>query len=31
MQILATIERLEATIRQDESDPKNFPDRCGRT
>ena len=31
MQILATFERLEATIRQDESDPKDFPARCGRT
>ena len=30
MQILA-IERREATIRQDESDPKDFPARCGRT
>jgi hypothetical protein len=31
MQILATIERREVTIRQDESDPKGFPARCGRT
>jgi len=29
MQILATIERREVTIRQDESDPKGFPARCG--
>jgi hypothetical protein len=31
MQTLATIERREVTIRQDESDPKGFPARCGRT
>ena len=31
MQIFATIDRLEAMIRQDESDPKDFPARCGRT
>jgi hypothetical protein len=29
MQTLATIERREVTIRQDESDPKGFPARCG--
>ena len=28
MQILATIERREVTIRQDESDPKGFPACC---
>ena len=31
MQTLATFERLEATIRQDEPAPKAFPARCGRT
>ena len=30
MQILATIEGREVTIRQDESDPKGIPARCGR-
>jgi hypothetical protein len=29
--ILATLVRLEAAIRQDESDPKDFPAHCGRT